>query len=71
MEEQHIYHHDDTAPEIKLKAERLQKGFNTEVTVTCNDANKALELLASLVSSMTTAYPPAPTAPVQEKDKTK
>jgi hypothetical protein len=66
--ESHVYHHNDGAPEIKLKAEHLQKGWNTEVAVTCNDPDEALELLAKLTASMNLAYPAAPPVMVKEKE---
>jgi hypothetical protein len=71
MEDQHVYHHNDGAPEIKLKAEHIQKGWNTEVTVTWNDPDKALELLAKLTSSMNLSYPAAPPVIPKETMKAK
>lgn len=61
MEDQHIYHHNDSdGARVNVKVEKNTKGYNYEATVTgAKSVDEAMALLNDAVAKLKATYDPA------------
>jgi hypothetical protein len=57
MDEQHVYHHNDSTPRIDMKVERNSRGYNYEAKVAgAASVDEAMKLLGEAETALKKRY---------------